>query len=172
MPETPARIDARRGRLEALYLSHAPAAAETAFLLTGDRHAAEDLVQEAFVRLAGRFHHVRNPEAFGAYLRQTIVNLFFSQLRRRKVERAYLEREGRRPVETAPEPPDVDGREELWKALQRLPERQRAAVVLRFYEDLSEQQTARVLRCSAAAAKSLVARGMESLRLSVRSETE
>ncbi|HZD17266.1 MAG TPA: sigma factor-like helix-turn-helix DNA-binding protein, partial [Actinomycetota bacterium] len=58
--------------------------------------------------------------------------------------------------------------EELWRAVLELPRRQRAAVVLRFYEDLSERETAEILRCSTAAAKSLVARAMEGLRQRVR----
>jgi len=64
--------------------------------------------------------------------------------------------------------PDVGEREELWRAVLELPARQRAAVVLRFYEDLSEQQTAEALRCSTTAAKSLIARAMETLRKRVR----
>jgi RNA polymerase sigma-70 factor (sigma-E family) len=158
------------GRLEELYVRHAPAAQRLAFLLTGDRAHAEDLVQEAFVRVVGRFGHLRVPDAFEGYLRRTIVNLHTSQLRRKRVERAWLERErGRteRPVDVAP---DVDARAELWRAVLELPTRQRAAIVLRFYEDLSERETADVLRCSPAAAKALVARAMETLRARVGSE--
>ena len=151
------------GRLAEAYARHAGAAVGLAYLLTGDRHLAEDLVQEAFVRLAGRFGHLRNPDAFEAYLRRTVVNLFTSHLRRRRLERAYLEREGGRPAASV-EPVDVGSRDEVWSALQKLPERQRAAVVLRFYEDLSEQQVAETMRCSVPAAKSLVARAMETLR--------
>src|ERR687887_2103997 len=80
------------GRLGDLYLRHADEAVRLAYLLTGDRHLAEDLVQDAFVRLAGRLVHLRDPGAFHAYLRRTIVNLSNSYFRRRRVERAYLER--------------------------------------------------------------------------------
>jgi RNA polymerase sigma factor (sigma-70 family) len=65
----------------------------------------------------------------------------------------------------------VAAREELWRELLALPPRQRAAIVLRFYEDLSERETADVLGCSAAAAKSLVARAMETLRDRIGAET-
>lgn len=160
------------GGLAELYLRHAPAAIGLGFLLTGDRALAEDLVQEAFVRLAGRFQHLRNRDAFEAYLRRTVVNLFTSHLRRKRVERAYLEREGRLPGVPAADPSDVGVREELWAAVHRLPERQRAAVVLRYYEDLSERDVAEVLRCSVPAVKSLVARGMETLRQLVRGDEE
>ena len=151
-----------------LYERHAPAAGRLAYLLTGDRTQAEDLVQEAFVRVVGRFRHLRVPDAFESYLRRTIVNLHTSQLRHKRVERAYLERE--RNVVLAEDPmPDVGAREELWRALRTLPARQRAAIVLRFYEDLSERETGEALGCSPAAAKSLVARAMESLRAEIGS---
>lgn len=162
---------AARGQLAGLYERHAPAAGRLAFLLTGDRALAEDLVQEAFVRVAGRFRHLRVPDAFEAYLRRTIVNLHTSQLRRRRLERAYLERErgGARPEPAAM--PDLGVREELWIALLALPARQRVAVVLRYYEDLSERETADALRCSLAAVKSLIARAMQTLRARIGSET-
>jgi RNA polymerase sigma-70 factor (sigma-E family) len=157
------------GVLADLYERHAPAAGRLAYLLTGDRMLAEDLVQEAFVRVVGRFRHLRVPDAFEAYLRRTIVNLHTSQLRRRRLERAYLEREGRAEASTTN--PDIDAREELWREVLALPPRQRAAVVLRFYEDLSERETADALGCSPSAAKSLVARAMQTLRARIESET-
>src|SRR6266576_4362892 len=85
--------DAPGGRLAELYVRHAAEATRLAYLLTGDRQLAEDLVQDAFVKLAGRLVHLRDPGAFHAYLRRTVVNLSNSHFRRRKVERAYLERE-------------------------------------------------------------------------------
>ncbi len=163
-------IRAPGGQLAELYERHAPAAARLAYLLTGDRGLAEDLVQEAFVRVVGRFRHLRVPDAFWVYLRRTIVNLHTSQLRHRRLERAYLDREGRDPVPDVGMP-DVGAREELWRAILGLPPRQRAAVVLRFYEDLSERETAEVLGCSTAAAKSLIARAMQSLRARIESES-
>lgn len=155
------------GRLAELYERHAPTAGRLAYLLTGDRGLAEDFVQEAFVRIVGRFAHLRMPDAFEAYLRRTIVNLHTSQLRRRRIERTHLERE-RQAVGPIDAMPDVGEREELWREVLALPPRQRAAVVLRFYEDLSEKETAETLRCSTAAARSLVARAMETLRDRVR----
>ena len=158
-----AELKEARGQLAELYVRHAPAAGRLAYLLTADQQQAEDLVQEAFVRIVGRFGHLRVPDAFDAYLRRTIVNLHASRLRRLRVERAYLERERGRSVASGGMP-DLGAREELWSALQRLPARQRAAVVLRYYEDLSEQDAADALRCSVAAVKSLVARAMQTLR--------
>jgi len=149
--------------LAELYVRHAPGALRLAYLLTAQREQAEDLVQDAFAKLAGRFVHLRKREAFEGYLRRMIVNQFLSHLRRKRVEREYLRREGAARAAGGADP-DLGQRDELWNALQRLPERQRAALVLRYYEDLTEHDSAEVLRCSQAALKSLVARGMETLR--------
>jgi RNA polymerase sigma-70 factor (sigma-E family) len=154
---------ARAERLDELYVRHHPSAVALAFLLTGDRHQAEDLAQEAFVRLAGRFGHLRHSEAFAAYLRRTIVNLHTSSLRRRRLERAHAAREMVRPSNHEVLP-DLAGREDVWRALTALPARQRAAVILRYYEDLSERDAAEAMGCSLAALKSMVARAMHTLR--------
>jgi RNA polymerase sigma-70 factor (sigma-E family) len=160
------------GRLGELYLRHADDAVRLAYLLTGNRALAEDLVQDAFVRLAGRLVHLRDPGAFEAYLRRTVVNLTNSHFRRRRVERAYLERArgaiGPRGVQLSVR--SFEDREDLWKALMRLSARQRAALVLRFYEDLPERQVAEILRCRPGTVKSLVSRGLETLREEVRGE--
>ena len=151
------------GRLAELYERHVVEAVRLAYLLTGDRALAEDLVQDAFVRLAGRFLDVRHPDGFSHYLRRTVVNLANSWHRRRKVERAYLEREGVRP--DAPiAMPDPGERDALWRRLQRLSPKQRAAIVLRFYEDLSEEQTAEAMGVARGTVKSLVSRGLQIMR--------
>ena len=151
-----------RDRLADLYLAHAPEGIRLAFLLTGDRALAEDLVQDAFARLVGRLRHLRDPGAFGAYLRRTIVNLAKSHFRHRRVERAYLERAAAAPTIEAHRNEELD--EAMHAVLLRLPQRQRAAIVLRFYEDLSDVQTAEILRCSAGTVRSLVSRAMKTLR--------
>jgi RNA polymerase sigma factor (sigma-70 family) len=133
----------RTGGLEELYVRNAPAALRLAYFLTGDRDQAEDLVQEAFVRVAGRFLHFRVPDNLPGYLRRTIVNLFTSQLRRRRLERKWLHRQA--SEDTSRWPTDPATRDELWSALELLPERQRVAIVLRYYEDLSEREAADVL---------------------------
>jgi RNA polymerase sigma-70 factor (sigma-E family) len=156
------------GRLGELYRRHAGDAARLAYLVTGDRALAEDIVQEAFVRLYGRFRDLRNPDAFDVYLRRTVVNLANSHFRHRKVERKH---EPAIASEPSSEAPDLGERDELWTVLQSLPERQRTAIVLRFYEDLSEVSTAEVMGCPVGTVKSLVSRGLASLRLTVpRSE--
>jgi RNA polymerase sigma-70 factor (sigma-E family) len=153
--------EAAGGRLDELYRAHAPDALRLAYLLTGDRGLAEDLAQDAFVKVFGRFHDLRNRDAFWWYLRRTIVNLSRSHFRRRRVERAWLERQ---LVDEAQSDPDVGERERLRAALQLLRPEQRAAIVLRYFEDLSEADTAQALGVAVGTVKSMVSRGMERLR--------
>jgi RNA polymerase sigma factor (sigma-70 family) len=159
----------RPGSLEDLYVRHVPEATRLAFLMTRDAAMAEDLAQDAFIKVAGRLKHLRSPDAFAAYLRRTVVNLCLSHHRHQKVARAYVERERARSTgrEPASGLPDVETNDELRTALVELPDRQRAAIVLRFYADLTEEQTAEALRCSIGAARALVFRAMETLRVRI-----
>jgi len=154
------------GRLGELYRLHAADGVRLAYLLSGSRALAEDLVQEAFVRMYGRIRELRDAGAFQWYLRRTIVNLVRSHFRRVRVERAYLQARAQERQEPA-EPPDPGMRQELWQALLALPERQRTAIVLRFYEDMSEGRIAEVMGCPAGTVKSLISRGKERLRTTV-----
>jgi RNA polymerase sigma-70 factor (sigma-E family) len=157
-------------RLENLYAIHAPEALRLAYLLTGDSSLAEDMVQDAFVRVAGRLVKLSNVETFGPYLRRTILNLHFSRLRRRRLERVYVSRMRGERTATR-EIPDIETRDDLIRFLRELPAKQHAALVLRYCEDLSEEQVARSLGCSRAAAKSLIARGLKNLRPKMREVT-
>jgi RNA polymerase sigma factor (sigma-70 family) len=168
MRETLTADDTTWSGLESLYLQHAPSALRFAYFLSGDQETGRDLVQEAFVRVAGRFSYLRQPDGFDAYLRRTIVNLNASRLRRLKVERSSLAREAAYPVVVVERDPGVS--DELWQAILDLPPRQRAAVVLRFYEDQSEQQAANTLRCSVKALNQLVVRAMRTLRTQIGEE--
>lgn len=156
------------GRLADLYRRHAPDAIRLAWLITGSEAQAEDLAHDAFICVAGRFGDLRDPDAFSAYLKRTVINLANSFFRRRKVERAFLEAERHArqpPTETFERDPAE--RDRLWRTLMMLPPRQRAAIVLRYYEDLSESQTADLLQCPVGTVKSLVSRGLETLRQEV-----
>jgi RNA polymerase sigma-70 factor (sigma-E family) len=159
-----------RGRAADLYRQHAANAVQLAYLLTGNKHLAEDLAQDAFVRLFGRFQELRKPEAFAFYLRRTIVNLSRDHFRRLQRERALSRRQRGPDAKDDDQLSRVDARDELLQALQTLPSRQRAAVVLRFCESLSEHETAEVLETSVGAVNSLVSRGLTTLRSQVRSE--
>jgi RNA polymerase sigma-70 factor (sigma-E family) len=157
-----------RGRAADLFRRHCDDAIRLAYLLTGDRHLAEDLTQDAFVRSFGRFQDLRRPEAFAWYLRRTVVNLSRDHFRRLQRERAHSDRERRPEAEEDVRLSRVDARDELLHALQALPPRQRAAVVLRHCEGLPEQQVADVLGTSVGAINSLVSRGLTALREQMR----
>jgi RNA polymerase sigma-70 factor (sigma-E family) len=124
-----------------------------AFLLTGDRSASEDLVQDSFTRLQGRWEMVDDPSA---YLRVAVVNACRAHHRRQRRERAHF------PDLVL----DAVSRETpmMLDALAKLPYRQRAALVLRYWEDRSEREIAEVLGCRPATVRSHVRRGLESLR--------
>jgi RNA polymerase sigma-70 factor (sigma-E family) len=156
-----AKVRVDSGVLAELYARYAGDALRLAYLLTGDASLAEDLVQDAFVRVAGRLLFMKDRGGFYAYLRKTIMNLARSHFRRRRVERRFVERQAAPPAADAPDPSD---RESLRIALMGLPIRQRTAVVLRYYEDLSECQTAELMRCRPKAVRSLVSRGVTTLR--------
>jgi RNA polymerase sigma-70 factor (sigma-E family) len=164
----------RPGSLEELYVRHVPEATRLAFLLTRDAVLAEDIGQEAFIKVAGRLRHLRAPDAFGSYLRRTVVNLCISHHRREKVARVYAERERARFAHREPATglPDVETHDELRTALAKLPDRQRAAVVLRFYADLPEEAIAEALGCTIGAARNLVFRGMQTLRSRIEGEKQ
>lgn len=153
---------ARTKRLERLYLRHRSEAVRLAFLLTRDDQMAEDLSQEAFFRVFSRFADLRKAESFAAYLRRTIVNLAHDHYRRRTRERNALETlrsRGARPPDA-----DPDSAFDILSIAATLPRRQFQALVLRYCEDLSEAETADVLRTSVSAVKSLTNRGLRTLR--------
>jgi RNA polymerase sigma factor (sigma-70 family) len=163
------RTHAEPKGLEDLYLRHAASAVRLAFLITGDSDLAGDIAQDAFVRVAGRFRHLRFPDSFDAYLRSTVANLCTSHFRRARLEREYLKREEARG-EPSLEGPDASDGDELRGALWRLPIRQRTAIVLRYYQDLSEEGVADAMRCSVPAARSLISRGLQTLRTNVKGD--
>ena len=154
----------RAVRLRSLYAVHVHRVGRLAYLLTGDAALAEDLAQEAFVGLVAPLRFIRDEDAVGGYLRRAVVNLVRKHWRKQGTERGYLRREGPGLVAGTATLPDLAARDELWQALGKLTHRQRAAIVLRFYEDMSEEETARVLRCPVGTVKSSVARGLGRMR--------
>jgi RNA polymerase sigma-70 factor (sigma-E family) len=128
--------------------------------LSGQQEAAEDLVQEAFVRSAARITEFA-PDEVGPYLRRAVVNLWKNRLRRFAIEARNSISLVRREQE--PSTP-LEERDLMWNALMQLPSRQRACLVLRFYEDLPEPEVARVLGCSVGTVKSQTSRGLAKLR--------
>jgi RNA polymerase sigma-70 factor (sigma-E family) len=121
---------------------------------------AEDIVQEAYVRAAPSLDQLQ-PGVVRAYLRRTTLNIRHD--RRRRVARIRLPRGRDAPNHAGV----IDQREVLWDALSRLPDRQRACLVLRYYEDLPEREVAELLGCSVGTVKSHTHRGLSRLRQEV-----
>jgi RNA polymerase sigma-70 factor (sigma-E family) len=136
-----------------LYRSTYAATVRLAHLLTGDQWTAEDIAQEAYTRVHARLASIDNP---AAYLRVSVVNAAHSHHRRRG-------REERRILRVV-QPEAVDGEpRELLDAIDRLPYRQKAVLVLRYYEDQTEAEIAAVLGCRPGTVKSLASRALARL---------
>ena len=159
------------GGLDELYAVHAGAATRLAFLLTGDKELAQDLVHDAFIRATGKFQHLRSSDSFGPYLKRVVVNLSRDHFRRKVVERRWLDRE-RSGVVARFDDHDPSDRPAVIGAIVQLPHRQRTAIVLRYYEDLTERQVAEAMNVSHRAARSLLSRGMATLRTIMEGETD
>ncbi|GAA0985932.1 SigE family RNA polymerase sigma factor [Nocardioides aquaticus] len=134
----------------------------TAYLLTHDHALAEDLLQTALTKAWGAWDRVEGQQE--AYVRRILVTTYATWWRRRW--------RGEHPTEHLPERPatrdataTVDAQHDLWQAMERLPRRQRATVVLRYFEDLTEAQTADVLGCSVGTVKSQTSKALATLRL-------
>jgi RNA polymerase sigma-70 factor (sigma-E family) len=137
------------------------------FLLTGDWGEAEELAQEAMARTFAAWPRVRGYDRPAAFARKVLLNRHRSLLRRAVVEARHLL--ASRPQER--HEPDFSGDDLiLWQALRRLPARQRTAIVLRYYLDLSEAEVARQLGVPAGTVKSLVHRGLARLRARLGAE--
>ncbi|MFG1909991.1 SigE family RNA polymerase sigma factor [Kribbella sp. NPDC048928] len=138
-----------------------------AYLLAGDRGLAEDLVQEALVKTYVNWHRLRDPANAEAYTRRAITTTMIGWWRRKSWH-------AERPNDDVPDRPvhadDSTARIWLWDILQKLPPRQRAALVLRYYEDLTEAQTAEVLGCSVGTVKSQVSDALKKLRARLGSD--
>lgn len=133
----------------------------TAYLLCGDWHRAEDLVQTAFTKLYVHWHRVARHEALDPYLRKVLIRAFIDDGRRGWWRR---ERPHDTPVERAADQPSADDRLVLLQALAAVPPRQRAVLVLRYWEDMSVEAAAAALNCSTGTVKSQAARGLDTLR--------
>ncbi|WP_310740257.1 SigE family RNA polymerase sigma factor [Microbispora sp. H10885] len=149
MDDAPDFADFAAERIDALF--------RYAYMLTGNPHDAADLVQEAMVRLRGAWPRVRRKHNPESYVRTTITRLHISVWRRRRREHLAWE------VPEQPQPvaePPLD----LWGELARLPKRQRAVLVLRYYEDRSDAEIAEILGISPGTVRSQASRALGKLR--------
>ncbi len=142
--------------LMALYVEHYRGLVREAYVMLGTRAEAEEVVQDAVVAVQRRWATIDEP---AAYLRRSVVNGALGVLRRRSI--------GAR-LEPDPPPPSAPSQlVELRDVLLALPERQRIAIVLRHVSDLHDEEIASILGCRRATVRSLIARGLATLRLEV-----
>ncbi len=149
-----------------LFASHYRQLVRLAALLVADRSLAEEVVQDAYVRLHQRWRTLREPDRALGYLRTSVINGARSALRRRAVARRYAATLVALPDMPSAETSTLDAYEQavVIAALRRLPSRQREALVLRYYADLSEADIAEAMGISRGAVKSHAARGLAALR--------
>jgi RNA polymerase sigma-70 factor (sigma-E family) len=165
--EAVARAEADAGadaEFQAYMAARWPVLVRTAFLLTGDLFLAEDLAQTALTRVYASWRRVRRADDVDAYVRRVLVNANAGRFRKRRVAEHLVAApaDGRThlPHESLAE------RSALMTALAELPARQRAVVVLRYWEDLSEREVAAVLGCSVGTVKSQASKALARLRTS------
>jgi RNA polymerase sigma-70 factor (sigma-E family) len=143
--------------------ANTPALLRTAYLLAGDAHAAEELVQDTLVRLYPKWHLVEAAEAPLAYVRRSLANQYVNHSRRPSRREITLDALPERPVLTDPAG-QLDDRDQLWAMLDTLPARQRAALVLRYFHDLPDEEIGAALGCQLGTVRSLISRGLAALR--------
>jgi len=146
---------------EAYVSARAAALRRTAYLLCGDWHEAEDVVQTALTKLYLAWHRVEKRNSVDAYVRQIVVRCVLDERRRGWRRESPVDALPDRPVREAS---GSDDRETLLAALATVPPQQRAVLVLRYWEDLSIAETARLLGISDGAVKSASSRGLDNLR--------
>jgi RNA polymerase sigma-70 factor, ECF subfamily len=157
-----ARVPSMEEEFREFVAARSSALLRTAYLLAGDWATAEDLLQTALTKTYLAWKRLGEIEAVEPYTRRVLVNTATSWWRRRW--------HGERPTEVLPEQPTPDRHQEalerdaMWQHVRALPARQRAVLVLRFYEDLSEAQTAELLGISPGTVKSQTARALATLR--------
>jgi RNA polymerase sigma-70 factor (sigma-E family) len=154
--------------LTELYTAHYRKLVRLAMMLLDDVGRAEEVVQDAYVKMHRSWRRIREPKAAEAYLRVTVVNLARSRLRRRLVAQKHAPK----PMPDAPSAEygalEILERERVTSVLRSLPQRQRECLMLRYYADLTETQIAATLGITAGAVKTHCFRGMATMRARLR----
>ena len=158
------RHDTARADFESWLVPRQGRLLRTAYLQTGDLHAAEDHLQTALAKLYLAWDRVSDAPSVDAYARKILVNEHTSMWRRLWRHREVVTDTRDHHVPVAAEEYDGVG-DALWEAVRGLPERQRAVVVLRYYEQLSERETAEALGISVGTVKSQASRALDTLRV-------
>ncbi|MEO7261893.1 MAG: SigE family RNA polymerase sigma factor [Jatrophihabitantaceae bacterium] len=154
-------------RFTSFVREHTQALLKTAYLLTRNSGEAEELVQDTLAWLYPRWQQVEFAEHQLAYVRKAVVNRFLAGRRRLSSTEVYLDATRERVSDRSAVPDrtaEVDERIALWAQLGELSERQRAALVLRFFHDLPDDEVAGVLECRVGTVRSLISRALVTLR--------
>lgn len=159
-----AYLDAATVDFDDFVRTHVPALLRTAYLLTGgDGPAAEDAVQETLTRLYPRWARVQRADNPVAYVRRSLINTYLNSIRsgpaHELVVRVVEQRSAAADIAEAA----VD-RDQIRRLIRQLPERQRAALVLRYFDDLTDREVARAMGCRPGTARSLISRGLATVR--------
>jgi RNA polymerase sigma-70 factor (sigma-E family) len=141
-----------------------PALLRFAYLLTGNAHQAEDLVQEALARSHPRWTKVEQYDVPEAYVRKAVLRLYLSWRRRRSSTEVVVATMHDGMAVTMDESDRIAVREQLWQMLVKLPRMQRAVLVLRYFEDRDDDDIAGLLGCARATVRVHAARGLQRLR--------
>ena len=150
--------------LEQLFDAHYPRLCRLARVIVGDPATAEEIVMEAFLRTLVGWRRIRDVDRAEAYLQRAVVNLSRTAARRQATERRATGTVAARAVTDPETAADRHAAADpVLRAVRALPHRQRAAVVLRYYADLTEEQAAEVLGCSVGTVKSQVAKAKRTL---------
>jgi len=171
--EDPARAEtaggAARGHVTTLYEAHAPSLVRLALVILGDQGAAEDVVQDAFLGLYRRWDHLADPSAAPAYLRTSVLNGCRIAMRRRSRRGGVPDG---RPLESAEATVlHVQDQRALIAAVRRLPARQREALVLRYFLDMTEDQVAAAMQVSRGTVKSATSRAIAKVGRMMKEES-
>jgi RNA polymerase sigma-70 factor (sigma-E family) len=154
-----------RSRLQALL--------RYAVMLTGDAHTAQDLVQETMIRVQLKWRRVVKADQPERYVQRMLTNAYIDLRRGSWLRRVTLLAEPAEPRQSAASALDhaerTAARDEMWLLLARLPRRQRAALVLRFYEGLPDSEIAEVLGCAAGTVRAHISRALATLRAQMQS---
>jgi RNA polymerase sigma-70 factor (sigma-E family) len=166
------RLGQRDEELAALFRQHYAALYRLAYLLLRDTGLAEEVVMDSFVKTFSGWGRLRDTERAPVYLRRTVINTARSKIRRQIIERRATNRFKQMNPPPAAEPQLNLEQSRIWELVRALPVRQRACVVLRYFEDLSEAQIAEILECSVGTVKSQLSRARARLQKSFDSSVE
>ena len=161
-------MDTRDEEFVAYYRARGPALRNTAYLLCGDWHLAEDLTQITFTKLYRSWRRIERHDVLDQFARRVLLRAFLDE-RRRPWRREHATVPHSTTLDTATRADAPEDGSGTTRALQRLPRRTRAVLILRFWADLPVDQVADLLGCSPGTVKSTTSRGLASLREQLRS---